>query len=148
MRLFIDGIELDTLEPRDSSTEGATPDALWVAVKFEDTDKAKRQVWEQLLRIARRKDRLALSVGPTGGPQWPTTAHMHFNLYPRGFTRFAVILLAVLLVALVVLGLKSNLLRDDNQLRHVSRVQVPRASDVTTPWSSAPGVSAPDTPAP
>jgi hypothetical protein len=124
LRLFIDGTELPNLPVIHSSHDPATnTDTLRTVLKFEadPTRTASRNAWIEVLRTARAKafrdqpEEVDISVGPSGGPQWPTTAKMRINSYPTGLTIFAGIAVALLLVLLGWKASTTGLLRDGSR---------------------------------
>jgi hypothetical protein len=121
LHLFLEGIELENLTLHYTGEDPATKvGSLWTDVKFEsdDTSDAKvtenRELWAQVLRIARRNNRLTVSVGPHGAGQWETAAVIRLNSYPKGLSWFAGVVIAGLIALLVWAGIKTPLLRDNN----------------------------------
>jgi hypothetical protein len=112
LRLFIDGIELKNLTLHHETTDDATQtDSYWTRLEFDNENQDNRKAWVQLLQTARDRDDLIISIGPEGGPPFPSTARASLNIYPTGYTVFTVTAIAVLCLALLVLAAKSNLLR-------------------------------------
>ena len=117
LHVFVNGIEVSNLTLRYQGRPTAEgPDVLWTPLKFESNKDAtdSRDVWAQLLRIARATDHLNISIGPTGGPYWTSDATIAVNSYPTGLFRFAIAVLIALLVGLLLFGWKSSMLRDGN----------------------------------
>src|SRR5689334_4511952 len=120
LHLFIDGIELENLTLRYVGRNADNTDAFWTRLKFgtDETAEAKvqenRDLWSQVLRTARRSDSLSLSMGPHGGGQWPTDAHIHINSHPTGLSIFAGAVIAALVAGLIAAGIRTSLLRDAN----------------------------------
>ena len=119
LRLFVEGIELPNLQLQYQGTDkNTTDDVFRTTLRFDDSTSG-RESWVRVLRMARDSDKwqgkiLDVSIGPHGGPQWPTTdAKIQLNLYPVGFVSFAGPLLLVLLLLLLYLGKSTKLLRDD-----------------------------------
>ena len=111
-RLFLAGVELKNVDLRVSKRNPDTERwTLWTQLDFDNTDDANRKAWVQLLQRARNSERLEVSVGPEGGPQWASSATLEFNVYPTGWARFTIIVIAALLIGTIALGAKTNLLR-------------------------------------
>ena len=112
LRLFIGGIELGNLSPRVSRYDPEKKRwTLWTQLDFDDKDESNRKAWVQLLQRARDNEVMDISIGPQGGPQWPTTATLAFDVYPTGWAGFTGVVIAVLLIGIVVLAARSSLLR-------------------------------------
>lgn len=112
LRLFLGGIELKNLDIHLSKYDPDTGrSVLWTQLDFGNDDVNIRKAWVQLLQIARNDKRLEVSIGQEGGPQFPSTAAVDFNVYSTGWAIFTVAVIGGLLVAVVVLAAKSNLLR-------------------------------------
>jgi hypothetical protein len=117
LHVFINGIEVANLTPRHQGRQAPDgPDALWTPLKFESNKDAtdSRDVWAQIIRIARASKHLEISIGPAGGPYWPTEATFMVNSYPTGLFRFAVGVVVTLVLGLLLFGWRSHMLRDNN----------------------------------
>lgn len=123
LHLFIDGIEVQNLTLTHSGVDASgKTDTLRTILKFESdaTAKASRDAWTELLRTARAKEfrgqpaEVDVSVGPAGGPQWPTTAKIRITSYPTGLTVFAGIVIVILLGLLGWKAATTGLLRDNS----------------------------------
>lgn len=117
LRVFVEGMELDNLHLRYVGVApGTQNDVLWTSLRFErdDARAEARETWAQVLRLARRRDQLTLSIGPSGGPQWATTAVISLNSYPTGLSLFAGFVILMLLGALVWAARSTSMLRDNN----------------------------------
>lgn len=125
LHLFVDGTELTNLALRRVDVDRASKAAsLETILTFEtgplttENQATSRKAWAQVLRTARAKSwnfetqSMILSVGPAGGPQWPTTARIEINPYPKGLTRFALTVVGLLVALLGVLAVRTPLLRD------------------------------------
>jgi hypothetical protein len=79
---------------------------------------ATRTALAQVLRTARSKQwkfgasDMTVSIGPAGGPQWPSTAKIRINPYPTALTWFGAFAAVALIVVIVVLAVRTPLLRD------------------------------------
>jgi hypothetical protein len=125
LHLFIDGIELANMTIRRVSVDKATKtDSLETILTF-STDAsapedrvATRTALAQVLRTARSKQwkfgasDMTVSIGPAGGPQWPSTAKIRINPYPTALTWFGAFAAVALIVVIVVLAVRTPLLRD------------------------------------
>jgi hypothetical protein len=125
LHLFIDGIELANMTIRRVSVDKATrTDSLETILTF-STDAsapedrvATRSALAQVLRTARSKQwkfgasDMTVSIGPAGGPQWPSTAKIRINPYPTALTWFGAFAAVALIVVIVVLAVRTPLLRD------------------------------------
>lgn len=119
LHVFINGIEIANLTPRYQGrpNPAAGPDVFWTPLKFESNQDAadSRDVWAQILRIARNSNSLTISVGPEGGPYWASSATVVVNSYPTGLSRFAIAVIAGLILLLFWAGWKTAMLRDNNE---------------------------------
>ena len=117
LRVFLSGIEVKNLTPRYQGQDPLTKeDVLWTPLKFETNKDAtdSRDVWAQVLRIARGNKELPISIGPEGGPYWASTATVEVNSYPTGLSRFTAVVILGLIIVLFWAGWKTPLLRDNN----------------------------------
>jgi hypothetical protein len=123
--LFIDGIELGHIDINHFGTDPDTKlDRLEAILSFEDDETtpegrtANRKALAQVLRTARAKkwdyavNDMPVSIGPAGGPQWPTTAMVRINPYPRGMAGAAVFAALALALGLLYAAWNTRLLRD------------------------------------
>lgn len=125
LHLFVAGIELSNVvavpaaaDPTDAPAVGA------VRVTLEpggEKDAAVRKAWVQVLQAAMNRDdkeqaadkRLPLSVGPAGKASFASDVSVELVVFPW-YTAFVVVFLIALVVIILVLGKRSNLLRDAN----------------------------------
>lgn len=111
IHLVVAGIELKNVTLNRSTDKGTDVFDGWL--EFDNSDSSNRKAWVHMLRTARNRDILEVSVGPEGGPAFPSTAKIKLNLYPGLYAWFAILLITGLIVALLILGKKSNLLRHE-----------------------------------
>ena len=124
-RLFIDGVELGHINVNHVRTNPKTKvDRLEAVVSFEDDETsaegraANRKALAQVLRTARAKkwdfavNDMPVSVGPAGGPPWPTDAKVRINPYPPGMAWAAAVAVLVLALGLLYAAWNTALLRD------------------------------------
>jgi hypothetical protein len=118
LRLFLAGVELKNVVPVRSSK---VPAKLQVTLEPEsditkdDKDGVIRKAWVQVLRTADRAEDIALSVGPTGQAPFaamPAT-RLKLKVYPD-YTKWVVVFLAAVVIAILGLAKGSNLLKDGN----------------------------------
>jgi hypothetical protein len=131
LHLFVNGIELKGVKAQlasllvTSTTAGNTgagegetpplPDSrlLAVTLDFDEATPERRESWIRVLREAMKDHDVQISVGPDNGPPFPSDVTIRLSVFPA-YTIWVVALLALLVVALFVLGKKTNLLRDGN----------------------------------
>jgi hypothetical protein len=121
LHLFLDGLEMENVTLRYIGQAAATgDDMLWAQVKFQTDDPAEtrvaenRELWAQVLRIARRDNRLTVSIGPHGEGQWDTAGAIQLSSHPKLLSWFAGLVIAGLIAVLWWAALRTPLLRDDN----------------------------------
>jgi hypothetical protein len=117
LHVFIEGIEVQNLTPHYQGQDPDTKeDILWTPLKFETNKGAdeSRDVWAQILRMARSKKALRISIGEAGGPYWSSTATVEVNSYPTGLSIFTAGVILGLITVLILAGWKTPLLRDSN----------------------------------
>jgi hypothetical protein len=112
LRLFVDGIELKNLELHLSGTDNdAELSTFWTQLDFDHDNPENRKAWVLLMQVARDRRILKVSVGPEGGPEFPTRALTELNVFPTGWAIFTVAAILVLVIATGILAWKSSLLR-------------------------------------
>jgi hypothetical protein len=125
LRLFVDGVEVPSLTVRRATDDRVAKVAGLRTVLTFDADGASaeeraagRRALASILRTARSnawrygRNDMTVSIGPAGGPQWPTTAKLRINAYPTLLTVLAAVGVLVLAILLVVLAVRTPLLRD------------------------------------
>jgi hypothetical protein len=112
LHLVLDGAELANVVATPVSDDGAE---LKVTLAVDHLDDGVRKAWVAVLNAARDSSGTSMtaSLGPAGGIQFSSRATLGIEVYPH-YTWAVVIALAVLVLALVVLGKRSSLLRDSN----------------------------------
>ena len=119
LHLFLAGIELKNVVAVPTATDAgdaANVSALFVTPEIDDKDAAARKAWVQVLQTAiplKAQQPLGISIGPPGGEPFVSDATVRLSVFPS-YTWYVVAFLAAVAVGLVVLGKKSNLLRDSN----------------------------------
>jgi hypothetical protein len=112
LRLFVSGIELRNLDLHLSKYNPDTGrSTLWTQLDFDDDNADNRKSWVQLMRLARNRGKLDVSIGPEGGPQFASTAVADYNVYSVGWASFTIVVMLSLLLATFILAARSNLLR-------------------------------------
>jgi hypothetical protein len=111
LRLFIAGIELKNMDVDLFERSVAGTSVLRAQLAFDNENADNRRAWVQLIQIARNRKVLDVSIGPEGGPQFPSTASARLNVFPQGWAIFSVGAIALLILATGILGARSNLLR-------------------------------------
>jgi hypothetical protein len=125
LHLFIDGVELANMIPSSVIADPVTKtDSLETVLTFDtgtvpaDERMKARNALAQVLRTARAKSwnfgtsEMTISIGPAGGPQWPSTATIKMNPYPTGLTWFAAGAVLLLLILILTFAVRTPLLRD------------------------------------
>ena len=119
LHLFLVGIELKNVvavPTAGDAGDAANVSALFVTPALDDKDPAARKAWVQVLQTAiplKAQQPLRISVGPPGGEPFVSDATVLVSVFPS-YTWYVVAFLAAVAVGLVVLGKRSNLLRDSN----------------------------------
>jgi hypothetical protein len=111
LRLALDGTTLPKLLP----TMGPSgQNYLKFSLRIDPYDREDRARWAKIIRAMRRSEEgvsITLANGKTG-QVFPSAHAIVINLYP-GYTPLVVAGLAVLLIGMLVLGYRSNMLRDN-----------------------------------
>ena len=117
LHLFLADLELKNLamapagEIRDADGRWVT--TMTVTLEIDDKDPARRKAWIQVLQSAFDDKAIRASAGPAGGQPFSSEASLRLRVFPA-YTWLVVAGLVAITVVLVVLGKKSNLLRDVN----------------------------------
>jgi hypothetical protein len=117
LHLYIGGVELTNVVLHDMGAVDSM-DMLWTELDFDTADTQNRKAWVQVLQQARDSMKLPISMGIAGTHPFPSAASdggevvVELNLWPTGYLVFAGMVLVGLAIALVLLGKRSNLLRD------------------------------------
>ncbi|HEY5174863.1 MAG TPA: hypothetical protein VII95_04780 [Terriglobales bacterium] len=124
LRLFLAGRSLEGSVP---VLVNVPQEYLNFKLDLENADQTEKAVWVDVLNAARRarEGRIPISVGVAGRYQ-PFTSHAYvtLNVYPW-YTALVLAVLALLLAALLLLGWKSNLLRDATSGKPASPAKSP-----------------------
>lgn len=118
LHLFLDGKELPNVVAKPISDDASL---LQVTLAVEHLDGEVRKTWVDILNAARESSGapMTASLGPAGGVQFASSATLGIEVYPS-YTWAVVAFLALLVLALVVLGKRSSLLRDGNGVENAS----------------------------
>jgi hypothetical protein len=111
LHLVLADVELKNVELHRGGLDPGGADTLSAVLAFDNTP-ANRKAWVEVLQTARDNENLSISITQEGLAPLATSAKINLNLYPVGYTAFAAVVVVGLLVLLVVLGRRSNLLRD------------------------------------
>ncbi len=115
LHLYLAGSELKNVVPKLSSSDPNDPvSSLTTVLEVDDGNPENRRQWVQALRVAMERDdrTIPITVGPTGAP-FPSDATIKLDVFPS-YTAGVALALAGVVVVLIVLGKRSNLLRDSN----------------------------------
>jgi hypothetical protein len=104
--LFLDGMPLKGLYPVSRDTVGDT-----VGFQFRRTEESK-QTWSVIQRFGKPVRELKVSVGSEDGYPVSSSVFMTFVFYNSASLVIVVVLLVALFIGLVVLGVKTDILRD------------------------------------
>jgi hypothetical protein len=118
LHLFLDGAELANVVATPISEDGSR---VKVTLAADHLDEKVRKAWVGVLNAARESGGAAMtaSLGPAGGVQFSSSATLGIDVYPS-YTWAAVAFLGALVLALVVLGKRSSLLRDSSGAENAS----------------------------
>lgn len=118
LHLFLDDVELANVVAEPASDDASL---LKVTLLVDHLDGDIRKAWVEVLNAARESSGAPMkaSLGPAGGIPFSSSATLGIEVYPR-YTWAVVLFLAALVLALVVLGKRSALLRDASGVENAS----------------------------
>jgi hypothetical protein len=117
LHLYLAGTELKTVVAEATSKDpgdGPEISALRINLDLDDKNADNRRAWVQALKaaIARSDRRIELTLGPPGAP-FQSDTWIELDVFPS-YTWAVALFLGLTALAIIVLGRKSNLLRDSN----------------------------------
>ncbi len=118
LHLFLDGAELANVVATPISEDASQ---IKITLAVDHLDDRIRKAWVAVLNAARESSGapMTASIGPAGGVQFASSAKLGIDVYPS-YTWAVVTFLGVLLLALIVLGKRSSLLRDSSGAENAS----------------------------